>query len=197
MHVFLHGANVVERLSAGQPTRVLEIGLGLGLNCLLSADVASTHQTPLDYTGIENDLITTAQLQSLGYQQLLREPALVEDFAQLLGNPNHPAKLGEQTSVTLQVADATSEKVLDNLATQPTFHAIYHDAFSPEHNPECWTLAFFQHMFRLLASDGILATYCVKGTVRRNLEAAGFMVHKYPGPTGKREVLRASIPPLA
>lgn len=213
MHVFLHGAYVVHRLSAGQPTRVLEIGLGLGLNCLLAADHATSHNTQLDYTAIEHDPITAPQFRALNYQKLLQTPALVDDLAQLLSAPDSPAskdnrvnsdspinpnnhtrlaKLGEHTNVELHIGDATSEALLDNLAADQPYNAIFLDAFSPEHNPECWTLAFFERLYGLLAADGFLATYCVKGTVRRNLQAAGFTVHKYPGPAGKREVLRAS-----
>lgn len=191
MHVFLNGAGVVDRLSRGMPTRVLEIGLGLGLNCLLTADFASKHQTTLDYTGIEHEPISASQLQALNYQALLFNPSLVDDLAQLLAEPGEPVKLGDYTNVTLIEQDATSNTLLTRLAAEPPFDVIFLDAFSPEHNPECWTQAFFTHLHELLASDGLLATYCVKGTVRRNLQAAGFTVHKYPGPPGKREVLRA------
>lgn len=192
LHVFLHGAQVETRLSKHQPTRVLEIGLGLGLNCLLSADCASQYRTPLHYTGIEHEPISSAQLRALHYEQLLSQPELVNHLAHLLDNPSTPAKLGHNTTVELHVKDATSESLLKSLATEPAYDAIYLDAFSPEHNAECWTLDFLTHLRSFLAPDGLLATYCVKGTVRRNLQSAGFRVEKYPGPTGKREVLRAS-----
>lgn len=191
MHVFLHGAHVSTRLSAQLPTRVLEIGFGLGLNCLLSADCAQNHQTPLHYTGIEHDPITGTQLHTLDYQHLLRRPDLANDLATLLDNPDQPADLGDHTIVELHVENATSERLLQSLAMKPPYDAIYLDAFSPEHNAECWTLSFLSHLHALLAPTGLLATYCVKGAVRRNLQTAGFTVEKYPGPIGKREVLRA------
>lgn len=217
MHVFLHGARVVDRLQAGLTTRVLEIGLGLGLNCLLSADCAATEKTQLHYTGVEHAPISGPQLHALDYQQWLKHPTLVDDLANLLqqtacnelgssqdemslpGLPPTAAlrtetlgeKLGEFTTVNLHIADASSQHLLSLLSNEPKFDAIFLDAFSPEHNPECWTLDFFNHLHRLLAPNGQLATYCVKGTVRRNLESAGFKVEKYPGPMGKREVLRA------
>jgi len=194
MHVFLKGANVVARLVSGQPTRVLEVGFGLGLNCLLSADTAAQNNTRLDYTGIEHEPISAAQLHTLDYQRWLSKPELVESLAVMLRKPAEPclkAKLDEHTSVTLIINDATSKIVLEQLATEPAFDAIFLDAFSPEHNPECWTLDFFKQLFSLLTPHGVLATYCVKGTVRRNLQSAGFIVQKVPGPAGKREVLRA------
>jgi tRNA U34 5-methylaminomethyl-2-thiouridine-forming methyltransferase MnmC len=38
---------------------------------------------------------------------------------------------------------------------------------------------------------GILVTYSAKGSVRRNLMKAGFIVERIPGPKGKREIIRA------
>jgi len=191
MHVFLHGAHVATRLSARLPTRVLEIGFGLGLNCLLSADCAQSYQTPLHYTGIEHDPISGTQLHALEYQQLLRQPDLANSLAALLDNPAEPVHLGDHTTVELHVKNATSEILLQSLARTPPYDAIYLDAFSPEHNAECWTLTFLSQLHALLAPTGLLATYCVKGSVRRDLQTAGFTVEKYPGPIGKREVLRA------
>jgi len=36
-----------------------------------------------------------------------------------------------------------------------------------------------------------LVTYCAKGQVRRDMQAAGFTVERLEGPPGKREMLRA------
>jgi len=153
-HVFLHGAGVHDRLCAKHPTRILEIGFGLGLNCLLCADCATT---------LPPDSPTAAQ-----------------------------GLLGKYCELTLYSDDATSPTLLKQLESSPGFNAIFLDAFSPDVNPECWTQPFLSQLRLLLAPGGRLATYCVKGSVRRNLISAGFSVNKYPGPTGKREVLWAS-----
>jgi tRNA U34 5-methylaminomethyl-2-thiouridine-forming methyltransferase MnmC len=39
---------------------------------------------------------------------------------------------------------------------------------------------------------GVLVTYSSKGSVRRAMQAAGFTVEKIPGPSGKREMVRAT-----
>jgi tRNA U34 5-methylaminomethyl-2-thiouridine-forming methyltransferase MnmC len=46
----------------------------------------------------------------------------------------------------------------------------------------------------LLNEGGIFVTYCAKGEVRRNLQAAGFVVERLQGPPGKREMLRGVKP---
>ena len=58
--------------------------------------------------------------------------------------------------------------------------------------PELWTEAIFEKMYRLMKPGGSLVTYCAKGAVRRAMIAAGFEVEKLPGPPGKREMLRAN-----
>jgi tRNA U34 5-methylaminomethyl-2-thiouridine-forming methyltransferase MnmC len=76
------------------------------------------------------------------------------------------------------------------------YDVIFYDAFGPPTQPEMWTLAIFQRMFAALKSEGIFVTYCAKGQVRRDLQAAGFTVERLPGPPGKREMLRATKPLL-
>lgn len=70
--------------------------------------------------------------------------------------------------------------------------AIYFDPFSPQTNPELWTANVFQQAYNFLRPGGTLTSYCVKSSVRRELVACGFQVHKVAGPAGgKREVLLA------
>jgi len=46
-------------------------------------------------------------------------------------------------------------------------------------------------MFLSLKDNGILVTYSAKGSVRRAMQSAGFIVERLPGPPGKREMMRA------
>jgi len=198
-HVFLHGSGVYDRLIAKHSTRVLEIGFGLGLNCLLCADCAAINNTGLSYTGVDHAPICATDFIELNYGQLLNRPSLATDLARLLADLRKKTSyvqtglLGDDCELSLHTCDATSPVLLNSLELGPNYDAIFLDAFSPEVNPECWTQAFFEHLRLLIAPCGRLATYCVKGSVRRNLEAAGFSVTKYPGPKGKREVMWAQL----
>ena len=69
---------------------------------------------------------------------------------------------------------------------------IYFDAFSPDIQPEMWTMTNFTKLFKSLQQHGVLVTYSAKGDVRRDLEKAGFTTERIPGPKGKREMLRAT-----
>jgi len=193
-------------------THILEIGFGLGLNCLLCADYAEKHATSLSYTGIEHSPIAAATFLKLGYKDKLIHPSLANQLSAVFSDiekrvfspplkPAPPAEqtpllvsreLGKHTNLNLYIADATDKGLLARRPSAPLYDAIFLDAFSPDSNPECWTEPFLRLLCGLLSTDGRLATYCVKGAVRRNLHDAGFKVHKYPGPAGKREVLWAS-----
>lgn len=201
-YVFLRGAGVYDRLLRRQPTNVLEIGFGLGLNFLLSADYAAAQGVDFRYTGIEHAPITEDLFRQLNYGQLLDNPELAERLASVFAQSRVRDKshftveqhFPTATHLSLVLAEA-SKLSLPQLAPARQYDAIYLDAFSPDCNPECWTLPFFEQLREVLSASGRLATYCVKGEVRRNLRSAGFCVHKYAGPPGKREVLWADKGP--
>jgi len=187
----------------------LEIGFGLGLNFLLTADTACAHGTALDYYAFESDLVDPETFKSMAYGEHLQHPELAERLtARLYGDSLQSADLDHSERTTpIQLAHSTaSPDLLLHLsltdATAPIwpadteskpFDAIYLDAFSPDTNAECWTEAMLSRLFSVLHTDGgTLATYCAKGRVRRSLEGVGFTVHRHPGPPGKREVLSAT-----
>ena len=75
-------------------------------------------------------------------------------------------------------------------------HLIYFDAFAPDAQPELWTEEVFRKLATCMIPGGALVTYCSKSSVRRALQAAGWLVEKVPGPAGKREIVRAVWPEL-
>ena len=77
-----------------------------------------------------------------------------------------------------------------NLKTQ--YDLIYFDAFGARVQPELWTESIFKRMFNALSDNGVLVTYAAKGSVRRAMQAVGFVVERLEGPPGKREMLRAT-----
>lgn len=218
-YVFLETSGVSERLRAGQPTRILEIGFGLGLNALLSCDAAIASNTTLSFHSFEHDYGICELNQRVDFAQLLEKPALANvlqthlrkvtrpddtqesfeaspktmeiPFPTYSDSPETPCTTVEfspGTALNLHWGDVTSDKLPPG-----KFDAIYLDAFSPDNNPECWTLEFFNRLKPLMAQHAKLSTYCAKGNVRRALMASGFLVKKLPGPPGKREIMVASL----
>ena len=74
------------------------------------------------------------------------------------------------------------------------FQCLALAAFGPRVQPELWTVSIFKSMFNALKNKGVLVTYSAKGSVRRALQTAGFVVERLEGPPGKREMLRATKP---
>jgi len=195
-HVFLEGSGVARRLAEGRPTTVLEVGFGAGLNALLTLAEADRWGTPLRFVTLENDLLPVAVLRELDYRSLVPRPDLADALhAWLEGLP-----AGVRAHAT-SVAGSTIELLLveaRHAALPSSAHAVYHDAFSPDVNPELWDATFLERLHGALEPGGRLVSYTVKGSVRRTLAALGFEVAKEPGPPGgKREMLvaRKRAPP--
>lgn len=196
-HVFLDASGVSQRLDAQKTTRVLEIGFGLGLNCLLTLDRAISTGAKLDYHAVDSNPSRQA-LTGLDYGRQLNHKSLPQKLAAALYGANNNSSQSHQTfsgqslydsqaQVTLHTMDAT----LGDLPSGP-FNAIYLDPFSPDVNPECWTIEFLSKLYQQLHPDGVMTTYSAKGSVRRAMLQAGFHVKKMAGPPGKREMLAAS-----
>ena len=198
-HVFLSGTGIKQRLAEGQSARVLEVGFGTGLNFWVTAQYSLATGARLEYVALEKYLLPAATLTQLNHDHL---PAVAQDIRLAfldwrsgLSDPLPGSQLhwcyDDSIRLDLVVGDATSVSI-----PPQDYHAIYQDAFSPGNNPELWTPSFFTRLFEVLTPGGRLATYSVKGEVRRNLAAAGFQVQKQPGPPGKREILTAIKPTL-
>ena len=123
-----------------------------------------------------------------------------------LGNELRELKPGASGRVRWQLSEFVELRLtlgdIRHLTTSPAAsleidacHAVYFDPFSPESNPELWSLAVLRQAYDLLTPAGRLTSYCVKSQVRRTLTQCGFQVAKLPGPVGgKREVLQAVKP---
>jgi len=64
---------------------------------------------------------------------------------------------------------------LQAVAAAP-FDLIWHDAFSPQHCPQLWSLEFLADLARLLGSEGRWISYCSAAAVREALQRAGLQL---------------------
>lgn len=220
-HVYLEGSGVAGRLDRGEPTAVLELGLGTGLGWLMTADRAAASKTPLRYLAIETELVPAAVIGSLDWGRWLADPELADAYCRWLrsvegevsrgsvepdrGLLSAPASAGRETDCpvltfryresTLRVLTVDAAVWLAGLGTavaEEPFDAIYFDPYSPEAAPRLWRAELFGQIRRVLAPHGQLVTYCVSRAVRDAMGEAGLAVRRVPGPPGgKREVLVA------
>lgn len=160
---------------------VLEIGFGSGLNAIATMKF---NPAKVYYETIELYPVPVELIQKLNYGKLL---SMEKEFETMHLSPwKETVEIDNTFSISkhhtaAQNYDFGSER----------FDIVYLDAFSPDNEPELWTVDFFKKIYQSCRANAVLTTYCCKGIVKRALKEAGFQIEKLPGPEGKREVLRA------
>lgn len=164
--------------------RVLEIGFGTGLNAFLTLLEAEKSNRRIHFTTLELYPVVIEKALQLNYpEELASENRL--DFEKM-----HTSAWNEEIQITPYFS---LKKIKTDFTSHPfenKFDVVFFDAFSPEKQPEMWTLQQFEKIYESCNSGAILTTYCAKGIVRRAMQSAGFSVERLPGPKGKREILR-------
>ncbi len=188
MHVFI-AAGLQPLLHSQPQLRLFEMGLGTGLNALLSLREAIRQQQPIYYQAVELYPLTPEETTPLQYGHLLQD-ACYNDYLQQMHRCGWEQDVAVHPCFTLHKTYCSLPDVQPGLP----FHLIYFDAFAPAAQPMLWTPAVFSQLYNMLYPGGVLVTYCSKGDVRRAMLSAGFVVEKLPGPPGKREMLRARKP---
>jgi tRNA U34 5-methylaminomethyl-2-thiouridine-forming methyltransferase MnmC len=185
-HVFIDAALRFKAV-VQQNISILEIGFGTGLNAFVTFLEAEKRNLFVKYTAVEAYPISFQQAEQLNYSALLKTDGDTDYFLKLHHSPwNVPFQLSDQFNI---------EKVLkkfEEIEYQNQFDIIYFDAFAPDAQPELWDDEMLAKMYKALAPDGILVTYCAKGAVKRSLKKVGFSIEALPGPPRKREMTRAT-----
>jgi tRNA U34 5-methylaminomethyl-2-thiouridine-forming methyltransferase MnmC len=191
-HVFIE-AGLRPLLAAGlgqsKPLQLLEVGLGTGLNALLTLEAAQATGAAVAYDGYETVPLPPATVAALA-PQWADVPVLSQAFAQL-----HAAPWGEEYTLAPGFFLTKKEEPVQTAALPAAYYDLfYFDAFAPEKQPEMWTEDVFHNLYYAAAPGAVLVSYCAQGQFRRNLRAAGWLTEKLPGPPGKREMTRARKP---
>ena len=186
MHVFIRtGLDFTVAKFNKKELSILEIGFGTGLNALLTALYGK--EIIINYTGVEAYPVKPEELAILDYASVLPDFKTAAD----LFNKMHHAEWEKIQPITANFSLRKQEKTFQEVDEQAIFDLIYFDAFGARVQPELWTESIFLQMYDSLKLNGVLVTYAAKGSVRRAMQAVGFLVERLPGPPGKREMLRA------
>jgi len=186
---------LVSTLGEDKSIRILEIGFGTGLNCLLTA--LHAYENPavsLHYTTIEKYPVTPEEIEMLDHPSLFEK---TRHKAKILSAAIHGAAWEEESAV---LKNMTLLKIEDDICdalprlVDGKFNLVYFDAFAPDLQPELWSLQIFKTIFDSMQGGGVLVTYSSKGTVKSTLREAGFIVSRIRGPKGKRHMVRAVKP---
>lgn len=202
------GASNLTTVLSQQPTELtlLDACFGLGYNTWtwLQALLKYPQSLKLQVTAVELDkgLIET-------WPTVLRQPCYSETPLRLLADHLEDWASGsteEECPTVLTVPFAQHhlslafyinplQATLPKLVHQEQgYHWVFHDAFSPRRLPALWEPTIFESYFQLLQQyRGECLTYSCARQVRDSLSAAGFLVQKIPGASGKKHSLKGSI----
>ncbi|PLX22682.1 MAG: SAM-dependent methyltransferase [Marinilabiliales bacterium] len=182
LHVFIKsGLNYCQLKSI----KIFEVGFGTGLNAFLTFLESAKKNLKIDYTSIELYPVDDSLIKALNYNTIISK-----DHTQIFNlfhstEWNKKAVLSENFSLTKIKYDFNLHQFNDY------YDLVYFDAFSPDTQPQMWSMENFTKTYQALNKKGILTTYSSKGLVKNNLRNAGFKVYRIPGPKGKRHILRA------
>ena len=166
---------------------ILEVGFGTGLNAFLTACNCFGPDHTIYYIGIEPYPLSDSETEKLNYPELTGIEGSADVFKKIHGSAwEMESKITD--NFTLR---KTRNKVRDVALPDNTFNLVYFDAFAPGVQPDMWDKAIFEKIYASMRTEGILLTYSCKGDVKRALISCGFAIEKLPGPSGKREFIRA------
>ena len=185
-HIFIE-AGLHKACNNPGDLNILEVGFGTGLNVLLTlADSAITGRI-VSYTTLEPYPLQVELASELNYDKIAGLAHYHDDFLKMHFQPfGHQMEVREKFFFT-----KLNVKVEEVNFPLSTYNLVYFDAFSPNIQPELWTVEVFSAIYACMKPGGILVTYCAKGDVKRALKRVGFRVENLPGPPGKLQITRA------
>jgi tRNA U34 5-methylaminomethyl-2-thiouridine-forming methyltransferase MnmC len=179
---------------------ILDIGLGLGYNALMTIDLwiqgpgtAGLSLLSLEHTEDLIDALISADTawkdgwsgEWKTWSQALRKSNINPSLNLWTASFTHP--------LTAQIL---CWRVLLGDARDADFHGqtfdfVWQDAFSHKKNPELWTPTWFAKVLAASKDKVSLVTYSVARSVRDNLELAGWSQERFAAGGTKKQWLRA------
>lgn len=201
-HVFIEGSHLVERiasLSPGETLTLVELGVGTGLNCLLTARAWLQHRPPgarLRYIAIDAFPMRQPMLEALNMHWAslsgLTE-TLIKRWPAPLPGCHRRAEVFQDFSIDFWWEDVAS--ALDDLASHGRrwVDIWYLDGFSPKTNAAMWSDTVFEAMQQLSRDGAVITSFTASGDIRRRLDKAGFSITKRSGFGRKRECITGQL----
>jgi tRNA U34 5-methylaminomethyl-2-thiouridine-forming methyltransferase MnmC len=168
--------------------RILEVGMGTGLNVLLTAiEATKLPNQAIHYCALEPYPIPDDLLAKLNYSERLTHEQ--KELFSLI----HTSEWDKEIALLPNFVLEKRKEKAQNFLKAEFFDLVYFDAFAPNKQSEMWDKDLFFQLSLSLRKPSVLVSYCAQGHFRRSLASAGFSVEKLPGPPMKREMVRAVI----
>lgn len=176
---------------------VLETGFGLGLSFL--ATWQAWRQDPQRPARLFFSAIEAWPVSSEDIRRSAQPWPELHDLAEALARrwrgllPGLHRLVFEDGRVQLTVCVGPVEQMLREMDVAAD--SVFLDGFSPERNPQMWSLHTLKAVARLCRQGTRLASWCVKRSVREDLTQCGFGVERVPGLPPKTHRLEAVFNP--
>jgi tRNA U34 5-methylaminomethyl-2-thiouridine-forming methyltransferase MnmC len=182
--------------NAQKSLRVLEMGLGSGLNAALVVETWKGQYSNLDwsYTAMDTHLLDPQLVGTLNYGTWIQLEAWEDWLKEYTEHFKVAELVGKSSRSILYKHHQFNSQILKQQWTdslEGEYDVIFYDAFGPSMQPDLWGEQAVQRLAKRLAPGGVMVTYGAQGAFRRFLTQAQLEVHRLPGPPGKREMLRA------
>lgn len=164
--------------------RIFEMGFGTGLNALLTAIEANRLDLRIEYYGIEKHPIPLHTMESINYGSMLNQESL---YNQILQSP-----WGKSIQLNDHFILHKIHGDIDSYVHSKQYDIIYYDAFAPRTQAHLWQEGVHAPLFKQLNKKSCLVTYCAQGAFKRMLKDIGYTIQSLPGPSHKKEIIRAT-----
>lgn len=188
--VFIRCNDLPERWANGDGLKIGELGFGTGLNFLETWRQWKTlrrHGDVLTFESLEGFPLTKDEMAKAlsAWENLKEESAsILAAMPDIWPTDGASLRLDLDPQTRLIIHFGMAEDVIDQFEDDQS--AWFLDGFAPARNEGMWTDLLMQKVYQKTAFSGTFSTYTSAGWVRRNLEAAGFVVEKISGYAGKR-----------
>ncbi len=169
-----------------QSISILEVGLGTGLNLLLTLKYAKKNNLKIQYHAIEPFPLDNTILKKLNFNNKL------EGFDKKVYEKIHHPKNLEPIDLSNNISFTKSITRLEQISFEnEKYDLVFFDAFAPSKQPDIWSIENFKIIREAMKKDGIMVTYSSSGKLKKILKELKFKIEKLAGPKGKKEMTRA------
>ena len=149
-HVFVD-SGLLPVLKKQDNISILELGFGTGLNVLLTwKNIVDKETVHVDYHSFDVFPLPEDILNACVYEDHLKIPSTISKNI-LISEWDKLIEVDSHLTLTKHNKDIIEETLPDNY-----FDIVYFDAFSPESQPELWSINLFEKIYESMTNEAVL-----------------------------------------
>lgn len=195
-HVFFETPGLPAFLTENKTINIYEVGFGSGLNLILLMDYLEKTNQPVkaNFYSIEAFPVDAKTVIQFDFGDTLSYLKPKERLSVIFSNLRpglNTFSLNNHINLHLYLSLFDDLTENDFESVEP-IDFVFHDAFSPDVNPDLWKPDVFKRLKSLCRPEAILSTYCAASSARAAMAVAGWYSARAQGALGKREMTVAS-----